>query len=181
MEEIAPRGEETETWQYAILLRWVALFLVVALVGIILFRLTRRPAAVDDDGNVDEHRDSVFSTDLAKQQLRDLFRRRHREGKPPRLDLDQPPRSVRETMTYLEVLARRQGEERRPDETATDFSARLRAHWPGLGAPLVQLPEHYDRVRYGEVTEAGDEEFARRTWSEIWGRRKAVPPPEQRE
>jgi hypothetical protein len=180
MDEIAPRDEETGTWQYAILLRWAGLIAVVTAVAILIFRLTRRPASDDDDGDVDEHRDSVFSTDLAKQQLRDLFRRRQREGKPLRLDLDQSPQDVRETMMYLEVLAKRQGEERRPEETATDFAARLRAHWAGLGAPLIELHEEYDRARYGEVTEPGDAEFARRTWTSIWSKRKTTPPPEAR-
>lgn len=170
--------EQTESgpWQYATLLRWGALGAVVLVIALVMFRLTRRDVA-EVDGDVDEHRDSVFSTDLARKQLRDLFRRREREAKPLVLNLNQPPSDLRETMTYLEVLARRQGEARRPDESATDFAARLRAHWPGLANPLVELPQAYDRARYGEVTEATDGAISERVWQEIWSRRRDAPPP----
>nr|MBA3379825.1 hypothetical protein [Chloroflexia bacterium] len=187
MQQPAPLGpltmadrDEVGQWEYAILLRWAALFIAVVVVAIILFRITRRAQAPDDDASVDEHRDSVFSTDLAKQQLRDLFRRRQREGKPPRLNLDQPPRSVRETMVYLETLANRQGVGRQENETSEDFAARLRAMWSGVGPALVDFPRRYEHVRYGEEEDAPgspDHERALTDWTQIWNARKHVEPP----
>jgi hypothetical protein len=169
--------DEGGTWEYAILLRWGLLGAIILTVAVVLFRLSRRDAAPDDDGIVDEQRDSVFSTDLARQQLRDLFRRRGREAAPVRLNLDRPPADVREAMLYLEVLANRQGEGRRPEESASDFAARLRAHWSGVAAPLVQFPDQYARVRYGEEERAGDAEAAARIWSQIWSARKVADGP----
>ncbi len=171
---------ETGTWEYAYLLRWGALGAVVLTVVFVLFRLTQRPAPEDDDAIVDEQRESVFSADLARQQLRDLFRRRQKDAPPTRLDLDKPPADLRETMVYLEVLARRQGEGRRPDETPEDFAARLRAHWAGVSTPLVQFPGQYDRVRYGEEVQPGDAEEAARTWSQIWSARKTADQPDSK-
>jgi len=172
--EQVEREEEGGTWEYAILLRWGLLGAVILTVVIVLFRLSRRDVASDDDEIVEEQRDSVFSTDLARQQLRDLFRRRGREAAPVRLDLDRPPADMRETMLYLEVLANRQGEGRRPEETASDFAARLRAHWVGVAAPLVQFPDQYARARYGEEERVGDTETAARIWSQIWTARKTA-------
>jgi hypothetical protein len=177
MPEQMPQEGEAGPWEYAILLRWGLLGAVILTVAIVLFRLTRRDAAPDDDAIVDEQRDSVFSTDLARQQLRDLFRRRGREAAPVRLNLDQPPADVREAMLYLEVLANRQGEGRRPEESASDFAARLRAHWAGVAAPLVQFPDQYARVRYGEEERPGDPADAARTWSQIWSIRKSAEGP----
>ncbi|MBA2470310.1 MAG: DUF4129 domain-containing protein [Chloroflexia bacterium] len=180
MEPIVMEDREVGQWEYAILLRWVALFIAVAVVAIILFRITRKSQAADDDGAVDEHRDSVFSADLAKQQLRDLFRRRQREAKPPRLDLDRPPESVRETMVYLETLAARQGVGRRKAETPDDFAARLRAMWSGVGTALVDFPRRYEHIRYGEEPDgpgSPDRERALADWTQIWNARKHVEPP----
>ncbi len=170
--------EEGGAWEYAYLLRWGVLGAVILTVVVVLFRLTRRGESEADDGIVDEQRESVFSTDLARQQLRDLFRRRPRDTPPLRLDLDTPPADLREAMVYLEVLARRQGEGRQPDETPDDFAARLRAHWSGVSAPLVQFPQQYNRARYGEQSQPGDAELAARTWTQIWTIRKTVGKPD---
>jgi hypothetical protein len=189
MEQFRTDNGEVRTWEYAVLLRWVALAIVIAVAAVLLFRFTRRSASEEDGEGIDEQRDSVFSADLARQQLRDLFRRRHRGRKPPRLDLARPPGSVREAMVYLETLAVRQGVGRNPEETSGDFAARLRAVWPGSSPPLVDFPRRYDRVRYGEEPdEAGsaDHEAALRDWQGIWRLREeapplppAAPPPEQ--
>lgn len=180
MEPITREDGQAVQWEYAILLRWIALIVAVLIVAIIVFRITRRASSPDDEGGVDEQRDSVFSTDLAKQQLRDLFRRRQREGKPPRLDLDRPPQSVRETMVYLETLARRQGAPRQDAETPDDFAARLRALWAGVGPALVDFPRRYEHIRYGEREDAPgtpDHDRSLADWTQIWNARKHIEPP----
>jgi hypothetical protein len=180
LEFMRGQDREIEEWEYAVLLRWIALFIVVAIVAMILFRVTRKPPADDGEAGVEEQRESVFSTDLARQQLRDLLRRKHRTKKPPTLDLDRPPRSIRETMVYLETLAFRQGVGRRDAETAEDFAARLRAVWSGVSAPLIDLPRRYERVRYGEREDAADSQDFERVsddWARIWNLRKDIEPP----
>jgi hypothetical protein len=180
MDPIVREEGEAQQWEYAILLRWAAIVAVVVVAAVILFRVTRKGADTEDEGDVDEQRDSVFSADLARQQLRDLFRRRRREQRPARLDLDRPPKTVRETMVYLETLAARQGVARRDTESSADFTARLRAVWPGAGAPLIDFPHRYDPVRYGETADdpgSPDAEAARQDWARVWEVRKNVPPP----
>jgi len=180
MDALQQKERETKAWEYAILLRWAGLAAIVMVAAFLLFRFTRRSSMEDEDGLVDEQRDSVFSADLARQQLRDLFRRRHRAVRPPRLDLDRPPASVRETMVYLETLAVRQGVGRRDNETPDDFTSRLRAAWPGIGAALIEFPHRYEHVRYGDEPDTSgtpDAEAARRDWARIWEARKNAPPP----
>jgi len=179
-EPVRETGEETEAWEYAILLRWIVLSLVVAVVAFIFFRFARRSSGDDLDDGVEEQRDSVFSADLARKQLRDLFRRRQRDQRLPRLDLDKPPQSVREAMVYLETLAMRQGVERHPEETPGDFVARLRAAWTGVASPLVDFPRRYERIRYGEQADdpgSADHEAAIRDWNAVWQARRNVEPP----
>jgi hypothetical protein len=126
----------------------------------------------------------VFSADLAKKQLRDLFRRRHRDQRPPPLDLNGQPATVRETMLYLQTLARRQDVGRREAETPDDFVRRLRGTWIGLGAPLNDLAARYERIRYGELAdtaESPDHRPAIEDWAHIWRARKDIEPPPPKE
>ncbi|MGC4191986.1 MAG: DUF4129 domain-containing protein [Thermomicrobiales bacterium] len=181
----APPDQQPGASPYADLLRWVAIGVAVVVVGIIILRLTRRQSAADDEGIVDEERESVFSSDLAKRQLRDLFRRRSAPPPPVRLDLDRPPGTAREAMVYLEVLANREGIGRREDETSVDFIARLRAEWAGTGGSLGDLLATYQPVRYGERSDepgGGFRKQAASAWSGIWAIRRAVsmPPVDER-
>jgi hypothetical protein len=180
LEQLPEQQGETPVWEYAILLRWLLLSLVVGVVAFLLFRFSRRSGGDDDDDGVEEQRDSVFSADLARKQLRDLFRRRQRDARLPKLDLDKPPGTVREAMVYLEVLAARQGAQREPGETPSDFVGRLRAVWSGVSSPLVDFPRRYERIRYGEIadeTGSDDHEAAIRDWNAVWQVRRNVEPP----
>lgn len=181
LEPLIQQEGEPPVWEYAILLRWVVIGVVVLVAAFLFFRFTRRPSATETDDSVDEQRDSVFSADLARKQLRDLFRRRQREARLPKLDLNSTPRGVREAMVYLLTLADRQGAGRRPAETPEDFVSRLRAIWPGVGAPLVDFPQRYERVRYGEIADdpgTPDHELAVRDWQLVWQARRDIAPPE---
>lgn len=173
-----------DQWEYAILLRWVVLALALIAIGILLFRFTRKKAALDDSGRMDATRDSVFSADLAKKQLRDLFRRRHRDQRAPPLDLNSQPPNIREAMRYLQTLAQRQDVGRQEAETPDDFVRRLRGTWIGLGAPLNDLADRYERIRYGErpdTTESPDHRPAIEDWARIWQVRKVIEPPPAKE
>ena len=168
------RLEQTEPGEtpYATLLRWILLGIALLVIAVIIYRMTRTRDASPDEGTVDEERESIFSADLARQQLRQLFRRRPRPPRPPRLDLDRPPASTREAMLYLQVLARRQQTPRRPEETPADFAIRLANAWPGVGAALRTLQDRYERVRYGDQDD--DPALAAQVWATIWERRRHV-------
>jgi hypothetical protein len=157
--------------EHALLIRWIAIGIALIVVSIIIFRLSRRGQTEQGDGVMEEERDSVFSADLAKKQLRDLFRRRHGPAAPPHLDLDTPPATAREAMLYLEVLANREGVGREEAETPSDFAARLRGIWSGTGGALSDLTGSYHEVRYGDRDDS-ERTLVAGAWLQIWRRRK---------
>jgi hypothetical protein len=169
--QVEEQGEQ-ETWKYAYLLRWGLLGLVVFAVIVLLFRMTRRARSSDAEMIGDEERSSVFSADLAKAQLRNLFRRGGRGSRMPRLDLESAPMSVRDSWRYLQVLAARQAAERSDAETPQDFAARLRATWPGTAGSLNDLATRYERSRYGDIDSERDYTAALDDWVDIYRRRK---------
>jgi hypothetical protein len=175
-EQALPDNQPTGEWQYAALLRWIAIGIAVVIVGIVILRMTRRTDQDDGLGAIDEERESVFSSDLAKRQLRDLFRRKPAPPEPERLDLDRPPATAREAMVYLEVLANREGVGRREDETPNDFVARLRAEWAGTGGALGDLLATYQPVRYGDESDDAGTVVAS-AWQGIWSTRKPAMEP----
>jgi hypothetical protein len=167
-----PERGESEPWKYAALVRWGALAVVVIAVVLLLFRLTRRPKDIDAEAVGEEERSSVFSTDLAREQLRNLFRRGRRGSRLPRLNLDQAPSSVRDAWRYLQVLALRQDVGRGEAETPQDFAARLRAVWPGTAGSLNDLAALYERSRYGDLESERDDTAAADDWRDIYRRRR---------
>jgi hypothetical protein len=169
--EIPQRTDDGE-WEYAYLLRWGVLGLVIASAVVLLFRLTRKARPDDAEAVGDEERSSVFSADLAKQQLRNLFRRGTRGSRLTRLNLDAAPASVRDAWRYLQVLAVRQDAGRREQETPQDFAERLRAVWPGTASSLNDLVVRYERSRYGEIDSERDTVAALDDWSDIYRRRR---------
>lgn len=173
MEEM-PLPEESDN-PYATLLRWIALGIALVIAAIIIYRLTRAPQRRDGEGEPDEERQSVFSASLARQQLRDLFRRKPKAARPRRLNLDTPPSSVREGMLYLQVLAARQRTPREDAETPADFTSRLAAEWPAVAGALQVVRERYEQVRYGETD--ADRAAVVDAWRQIWSHRKDVPVP----
>ena len=179
-----PERPPQDEWEYAIVLRWVVLAIAMVLIAILLFRFGRKRRQLLDAGAMEATRDSVFSAELAKRQVRDLFRRRRRVERPPALDLSGQPANVRDTMRYLQTLAMRQDAGRGEAETPDDFIRRLRGTWVGLGAPLNDLAARYERVRYGErpdTAESPDHGPAIEDWNQIWRARKDVAPPPPKE
>lgn len=176
-QQLLPQQGETGPWEYAVLLRWVAIGIALIVVGIIIFRVARRGSTTGGDGIVEEERESVFSANLAKKQLRDLFRRRHGPPEPERLDFERPPITVREAMIYLEVLAIREGVDRQEAETPADFASRLRGIWQGTAGALSDLVGGYQHVRYGEEEDPAhgpESAVTASAWAQIWNRRKTM-------
>ncbi|HEV2072405.1 MAG TPA: DUF4129 domain-containing protein [Thermomicrobiales bacterium] len=173
--EIVQPEVESEEAPYATILRLVALGIALLVVAVIVFRLSRAGGSGDGEGEPDEERESVFSTSLARQQLRDLFRRKPKPERPRKLNLDRPPQSVREGMLYLQVLASRQRVPRSGTETPADFTTRLASEWPSVAAPLQVIRDRYEVVRYGETEQ--DPAAVVDAWRIIWQHRKDAPLP----
>lgn len=164
--------EETEPWWFAPYLRFAGIIALVLIALALVVRFARfRLAGPEVD--LDEERSSVFSGSLLRQQLRDMFRRKHGPEKPRKLDLASDPATVREAMLYLQVLAVRLGTPRQPAETPHDFTDRLCREWPLLNAPLAEINLRYERTRYGEIEE--DRAAVVAAWREIWVAKRDDP------
>jgi Domain of unknown function (DUF4129) len=173
-DRLQPPEEQADDgpWRYAPLVRWLLLSGVIAAAIVLLFRVVNRRRQAENDPVGEEERSSVFSADLAREQLRNLFRRGQRGPRLRRLDLESAPGSVRDAWRYLQVLAARQETGRREAETPSDFAARLRAVWPGTAGSLNDLARRYERSRYGEIESERDRAAAQEDWADIHRRRR---------
>lgn len=171
-EPLPPEEGEAEPSPYAALLRLGAIgaAIMVALLVISKFIRFRQ---TDETIDPNEERSSVFSGSLFRDQLRNLFRRKDHGEKPRKLNLNDSPATVRESMLYLQVLAERLGMGREIRETPHDFTSRLGTTWPQLEAPLREIRDRYERVRYGESEE--DRAAVVSAWREIWNTQKELP------
>jgi hypothetical protein len=145
--------------------------IVIIVCAIVLLRAIRRYRGIELDEEADEQRESLWSRDLARAQLRGLFSRKRAAYATPKLDFTKEPASVREAFQLLTALAEREEIGRLPTESATDFAARLEGTWPDAATSVVDLTERYLRVRYGEQPDAPDIPGARSAWRAIWQRR----------
>jgi hypothetical protein len=149
----------------------VAVIVIVAIVAYIITRTLKKQRAAEDDGEIDEEHESLWSRDLALNQLKGLFRRGGHEETVETLDLRRTPESVREAYRSLLALAQRDGVPRRDDETPAEFSARLRRVWPALATDVAGLTREYELAKYGDVTEIAADDRAKRHWATIWASR----------
>jgi hypothetical protein len=149
----------------------IGLVVVVILVCVVvLLRALRRFRGLEPDEEADEQRESLWSRDLARAQLRGLFSRKHAAHAISKLDFTKEPATVREAFLLLTALADREEVGRRPTESATDFAERLEGTWPDTATPVADLTERYLRVRYGEQPDAPEITAARSAWRAIWQR-----------
>ena len=137
---------------------------VVVLVAIAVWLFIRAWQRLRSGGDPDvvETRESILSTSLIKEQLRDLFRRR-RGVSTPFYPLD-PARSNRDAVRayYQNLLASMQkaGLPRPKGATPYRFDGILSVHWPDEKALLDALTEEYVRARYAPE-EPSDEQVER--------------------
>lgn len=157
---------------------WAVQALEVALVaGLVLLaiwlvlRSLRRYRAAAADRTVEEVHESVWSRDLALEQLRSWLRglgpRRGGRAGGPLLDLDAAPVTVRDAYRRLLVLAARRGEPRVPAESPNDYAGRLQTVWADATDPLADLTHRYLAARYGERDSEQDSRLAREDWEAI--------------
>jgi hypothetical protein len=146
------------------------LLVLAAVVGFVLWlilRSLRRFRAGQEEEGVDEIHESVWSSDLAMQQLRSLLRGlrpQRADGRDHAFDLDTEPVDVRDAYRHLLVLADNRGQGRRPNESASDYLHRLRVAWANSAAPLDDLTLRYLAARYAEESSEEDVSRARQDW-----------------
>ena len=151
----------------------IELVLLAALIAFVIWlilRSLRRYLATQAEAGVDEVHESVWSSDLALQQLRSLFHGLGRRGggaasRP--IDLSSEPVDVRDAYRHLLALGEREGYTRRANESASDYLARLRLAWTSSGEPLDDLTLRYLTARYAEQSSDDDITHARRDWHQL--------------
>jgi hypothetical protein len=151
----------------------IELILLAALIAFVVWlilRSLRRYLATQAEAGVDEVHESVWSSDLALQQLRSLLnglgRRRGEHAVRP-FNLESEPVDVRDAYRHLLALGEREGHARRPNESASDYLARLRLAWTTSGEPLDDLTLRYLTARYAEQDSPDDLTHARRSWHQL--------------
>ena len=151
----------------------IEIALVVAVVAFVLWlvlRSLKRFRASQEESGVDEIHESVWSTDLALQQLRSFLdglglHRGQRAQRP--FDIDAEPVDVRDAYRHLLVLGDREGQPRQANESANDYLTRLRVAWATSGEPLDDLTLRYLAARYAEQSSDEDLVHARRDWRQL--------------
>lgn len=150
--------------------------LVAAIIGFVLWlilRSLRRFRGEGDEEGVDEIHESVWSSDLALNQLRSLLRGLGRRPGGPRrreFDLNAEPVDVRDAYRHLLVLAGREGKPRLARESANDYLDRLRGEWTNAGETLDDLTLRYLAARYAEHSSEEDVSRARQDWHALRAR-----------
>ncbi len=154
----------------------VALELIVlaAVIGFVLWlilRSMRRFRAGLEEEGADEIHESVWSSDLALNQLRSLlhgFGGRRGDGKRARaFDFNAEPVDVRDAYRHLLALGEREGRTRLPKESANDYLQRLELAWANASEPLDDLTRRYLAARYAEESSDEDISRARRDWQQL--------------
>lgn len=149
----------------------VAIVAIVAFVFWLILRTLRRYWADRAEEGVDEIHESLWSTDLARNQLRAFLSglgvRDTRQGRQHPFDLDADPVDVRNAYRHLLVLAEQEGHGRKLYESASDYLTRMRAIWSRAGDPLDDLTLRYLSARYAEESSQQDIDSARRDWRQI--------------
>lgn len=147
------------------------LLLLAAVVGFVLWlilRSLRRFRGGQTEPGVDEIHESVWSSDLAMNQLRSLLQGFGSRWGPPRrqhaFDLDAEPVDVRDAYRHLLALGDREGQSRLASESANDYLNRLRTAWSSAGEPLDDLTLRYLTARYAERSSDEDISRARQDW-----------------
>ena len=141
-----------------LLLRGLAIAAFLALVGYIVTWALRRRIETDKEG-VRESRELIWSWDLVKSQLAELWARRA----PPapfaelRGDLDDPLTWVRRAYQRLLALALARGQARQPRQTPHSYLTTMNGLWPDEASGLAELTAAYTAARYGQVPPSAEQ------------------------
>lgn len=152
----------------------IAIFVaLVAFVVWLVLRSMKRYRKQESDEGTEEIHESVWSKDLAMDQLRGwLHGLRPRRAAGERIspwDLNTVPATVRDAYRHVLVLAARQGKTtaRTPVESPVDYADRVGGVWRPARDPLDDLTLRYLHSRYGERDSDEDAKLAREDWEAI--------------
>ncbi len=156
-----------------VILELAVLVVVIGFVLWLILRSLRRFRAGQEESGVDEIHESVWSSDLAMNQLRSLLQglglRRGGARRHQVVDLDAEPVDVRDAYRHLLALGDREGQSRQASESASDYLDRLRTAWTSAGEPLDDLTLRYLAARYAEQSSDEDVSRARQDWRVLRG------------
>lgn len=149
----------------------VALVLVV---GVILWAMN---AIIGRRQESDEERETVFSTGLVAQALRDLFKSGQNRlgallGQARQFGLSGlfAAFTIRRIYAQMSFLAARRGHPRGKSDTPLEYRPALRQAFPGCEPEIERITTAYLGVRYGELPETPEDLNAVRTaWEQLRG------------
>jgi hypothetical protein len=147
----------------------VALALVV---GLILWAMN---AVIGRRQEGDEERETVFSTGLMAQALRDLFKNSQDRlgallGQARQFGLGGlfAAFTIRRIYAQMSILAARRGYPRAKADTPLEYRPALRKAFPGCEPDIERITQAYLGVRYGELPETPEDlDAVRRAWEQL--------------
>lgn len=144
---------------------------------ILIFALTFRRFKTLLEEDVEETREFIISTELLKEQLAQLFRRKSKvkSAEPPPfvlVDGDDPRAQIRRVYQAMLAWGTLQGIPRLPGQTPIEYLSALSDALPDYSEPLTLLTAAYMEARYSTtpIAPAGAEQVLR-----AW---RSVAPPE---
>jgi hypothetical protein len=166
-------------------LRWVALAVLIVLIGLTFALALRRLLRAPRKRDVEEVRESILSRDLLQDQLSELWRSLlNRMGRQPKtpfepfLSLEGEPetrRIIRSVYQALLASAHARGRPRPRSETPIEYRPKLEVEWPTSHEVLGVITDGYVEARYALEPPAAEQ--AQRV-SQAWERLQQVLSPE---
>ncbi len=153
-------------------LQVLAGLLAVAVI-VLIFALAFRRFKTLLEEDVEETRELIFSVDLLKEQLAQLFGRKTKgDGIEPEPFVsivgDDPRAQIRRAYQALLAWATEQGMPRLPGQTSNEYLLSLSNAWPIYGEPISILTAAYLQARYSDLPiSSASAEQARQAWETI--------------
>ncbi len=157
------------------IIKWSVLAIIIAVVIFVLAKAISRYRARHVRDDFDEVRESLFSWQGLRDDLKEFFNSLGRRRKPPkaqpyRLGEDEGRLDIREIYRHMQWEAGLSGIPRRRHETAEEYARRIKDIVPDSARPLGSLTDMYENVRYGEEIAPVDKEAsANNLWQNLKG------------
>ena len=175
LEELS-RGAQRIQFRLPVDLRWIGLGVLLLSIAFIFVYVVRR-FQHENEEQVEEARESIYSGDLLQEQLSALWQswlgRRRRPPPPqsPYLALDgEPPtrRAIRAVYQALLAKASALGLPRQREQTPREYQLTLERHLPEAHDALSAITDSYLVARYAPEEPTSEQaEEARRAWGHL--------------
>jgi hypothetical protein len=161
-------------------LRWVALAVLIVIVGLAFALTLRRLLSAKREEDVDEKRESVLSRDLLQGQLADLWRslinrvdRRKEAPIDPFFSLDGEPqtrRIIRSIYQALLTYAQENNMPRPRERTPIEFGLDVAGLFPDSGDAIGVITDAYIEARYSSLPPPDEKaRRVREAWQSLLG------------